>query len=69
MGDVACRCSCNVYRTLVVKPEGMRPLGRRRCGWENNKLDHKKTEYKGVVYIHLAQVRIQWHAVVKMVKK
>jgi len=29
-----------VYRILVGKPEGKRPLGRPRCRWEdNNKLD------------------------------
>jgi hypothetical protein len=26
----------NAYRVLVGKPEGKRPLGRRRCSWENN---------------------------------
>jgi hypothetical protein len=25
-----------VYRVLVGKPEGRRPLGRPRCGWEDN---------------------------------
>jgi hypothetical protein len=25
-----------VYRGLVGKPEGKRPLGRPRCGWKNN---------------------------------
>ena len=25
-----------VYRVLVGKPEGKRPLGRPRCRWENN---------------------------------
>jgi hypothetical protein len=24
-----------VYTVLVVKPEGKRPLGRTRCGWED----------------------------------
>jgi len=24
------------YRVLVGKPKGMRPLGRRRCRWEDN---------------------------------
>jgi hypothetical protein len=29
-----------VYRVLVGRPEGKRPLGRRRCRWEDNiKLD------------------------------
>jgi hypothetical protein len=26
----------NAYRLLVVKPEGNRPLGRRRLGWVDN---------------------------------
>jgi hypothetical protein len=25
-----------IYRVLVGKPEGKRPLGRSRCRWENN---------------------------------
>jgi len=25
-----------VYRVLMEKPEGKRPLGRHRCKWENN---------------------------------
>jgi hypothetical protein len=25
-----------VYRVLVGKPEGKRPVGRTRCRWENN---------------------------------
>jgi hypothetical protein len=25
-----------VYRFLVEKPEGKRPLGRTTCGWEDN---------------------------------
>jgi hypothetical protein len=32
-----------VCRILVVKPEGMRPLGRHRCRWEDNiKMDLKE---------------------------
>jgi hypothetical protein len=31
------------YRILVGKPEGKRPLGRRRRRWEDNiKMDHKR---------------------------
>jgi hypothetical protein len=26
----------NVYRVLVGKPEGTRPVGRPRCRWEDN---------------------------------
>ena len=29
-----------VYRVLVVKPEGKRPLGRPRCRWvDNSRMD------------------------------
>ena len=32
-----------VYRVLVGKPEGKRPLGRPRCRWEDNiKMDFRK---------------------------
>jgi hypothetical protein len=33
----------NVYRILLGKPEGKRPLGRRRHGWVDNiKMDLKR---------------------------
>jgi hypothetical protein len=33
----------NLYRTLVGKPEGKRPLGRPRRRWVDNiKMDHKE---------------------------
>jgi hypothetical protein len=36
-GHVACmRDRRGVYRVLVGKPEGKRPLGRPRCRWEDN---------------------------------
>jgi hypothetical protein len=32
-----------VYRVLVGKPQGKRPLGRPRCRWEDNiKMDPRK---------------------------
>jgi hypothetical protein len=34
-----------VYRVLVVKPEGKRPLGRPKHGWEDNiKMDIQEVE-------------------------
>jgi hypothetical protein len=34
----------NVYRLLVGKPEGKRPLGRQRCRWiDNIKMDLLET--------------------------
>ena len=40
----------NVYRVLMGKPEGRRPL--RRCRWVNNmKIDLKKLGQEGMVMI------------------
>jgi len=48
----------NTHKTLVGKPEGKRPLGRRRCKWEDNiRMDLKEIWWEGVEWVHLAQVR------------
>jgi hypothetical protein len=48
----------NVYRILVGKPEGKRPLGRLRCRWEDNiKFDLREVRWGGVIWIDLAQDR------------
>jgi hypothetical protein len=44
-----------VYRVLVGRPEGKRPLGRPRRRWEDN------------IRIRLAQDRVQWRASVNTV--
>jgi hypothetical protein len=50
-----------VYRVLVGKPEGKRPLGRPRSRWEDNiKLDLRETGIDGANWIQLAQDRVQW---------
>jgi hypothetical protein len=37
-----------VYRVLVGKPEGKRPLGRPRCRWDDNiKMDLQEVGYGG----------------------
>jgi hypothetical protein len=47
-----------VYRVLVGKPEGKRPLGRPRCRWEDNiKMDLQEVGYGGMDWIKLAQDR------------
>jgi hypothetical protein len=51
-----------VYRVLVGRPEGKRPVGRRRCGWEDNKMDLRKLGIDGANWIRLAQGRVQWQA-------
>jgi hypothetical protein len=46
----------NVYRLLVGKPEGKRPLGRPRRRWVGNiKMDILETELSVVDWIGLAQ--------------
>jgi hypothetical protein len=58
----------NVYRILVGKPEGKRPLGRARRRWEDNiKMDLREIGWGGMDWIELAQDRNQWRALVNMV--
>jgi hypothetical protein len=53
---------------LVGKPEGKRHLGRPRRSWEDNiRLGLKETGREIVDWIHLAQVRDEWQAVVNTV--
>jgi hypothetical protein len=57
-----------VYRVLVGRPEGKRPLGRRRHRWEDNlKLDLSEIGIDGANWIQLAQDRVQWLAFVNTV--
>jgi hypothetical protein len=50
---------------LVGKPEGKRPSERPRCRWEDNiKMGLREIGWDGMDWIHLAQDRDQWRAVV-----
>jgi hypothetical protein len=50
------------------KPEGKRPLERPRRRWENGiKMDLRETGRGSVEWIHLAQDRDRWRAVVSAV--
>jgi hypothetical protein len=58
----------DVYRILVGKPEGMRPLGRPRRRWVDNiKMDLREVEWDVEVWIGTAQDRDQWRVLVNMV--
>jgi hypothetical protein len=57
-----------VYRILVGKPEGKKPLGRPRRKWEgNNKLDFQEVRCGVMDWIELAQERDGWRALVNEV--
>jgi hypothetical protein len=58
----------SAYRVLVGKPEGKREIGRARCRWENNiKIDFREMGWGDMDWIHMAQNRDQWRAVVNTV--
>jgi hypothetical protein len=58
----------NAYRILVRKPEGKRPLGRRRHRWEDNiRMDLREIIGECLNWIHLPQDREQWWTVVNTV--
>ena len=47
-----------VYRVLVGKPEGKRPVGRPRHRWEDNiKMEHQEVGWMSMDLIDLAQNR------------
>jgi hypothetical protein len=57
-----------VYKVLVGKPEGRRPLGRPRRRWEYGvRMDLKEIGLEGADSIRLAQDRDWWRAVVSAV--
>jgi hypothetical protein len=55
----------NVYRALMGKPEGKRPLGTPRHRWEDGiRMDVREIGWGSVDWIQLAQDRDRWRALV-----
>jgi hypothetical protein len=68
-GNVVCmRKIGNAYKIFVGKPEGKRPLRRRRRRMEDNvKMELREIELEDADWIHLAQDTVRWRAVVNTV--
>jgi hypothetical protein len=63
MGEVR-----GAYNILVGRPEGRRPLGRLSRRWEDNiKMDLREIGFGDVNWIHWAQDRDRWRALVNTV--
>jgi hypothetical protein len=57
-----------VYRILMGKPEGKRPLGRPNRRWEDGiRMDLREIDWGSVDWIQLAQDRDRWRALVNTV--
>jgi hypothetical protein len=58
----------NVYKVLMGKPEGKRPLGRPRRRWEDGiGMDLRKIGWGSLEWIQLAQDRDRWRTLVNTV--
>jgi hypothetical protein len=58
----------NIYRILVGKPEGKRPLGSPTRRWVNNiKMDLREIGFDGMIWIDVIHDRDQWRALVNTV--
>jgi hypothetical protein len=58
----------DVYRILVGRPKGERPLESPRCRWEDNiEMDLREIGIDGPNWIWLTQDRVQWWTFVNMV--
>ena len=69
VGHVVCMEErTGIYRVLVGKPDGSRPLGRPRHRWEDNiMINLQEVGCGGMEWIELAQDRDRWWALVNAV--
>jgi hypothetical protein len=59
-----------VYRVLVEKPEGKRPLGRSCRRWKDSiKVDFQDVGWRGMDWIDMAQNWNRWLALVNALMK
>ena len=57
-----------LYRVLVGKSEGKRPLGRPRLSWKDNiKMELQEVGCEDMDWIYVAQDRDRWQALVNVV--
>jgi hypothetical protein len=57
----------NTNRVKARKPEGRRPLGRPRLGWEENiRMDFQELGWAGVDWIILFQDKHKWRVLVNV---
>jgi hypothetical protein len=69
-GHVACMGEkTGIYRILVGKPEGKRPLGRPRRRWKDIKTGLQEVGCGDMDWIELAQDRDRWRTLVNAVMK
>ena len=58
-----------MYRVLVGKPGGRRPLGRPRHRWEDNKkMDLQEVRFWGMNWIQQVQDRDSWRTLANVVR-
>jgi len=66
-GHVARIGEKGVYRVLVRKPDGRRPLGRPRRRWVDNRMDLQEVGCGYMDWFGLAQDRDRWRTLVSAV--
>jgi len=67
-GQVARMGESSAYRVSVVNPEGKRPLGRPRRGWEDNtNVTLQEVGFGGMEWTDLAQDTNGWRALVNAI--